>query len=55
MESPQSKKWKEVTDREYQSLMKNDMWKLVELPPDRKLVCCKWVFKVKQGFDGIVE
>ena len=30
---------------EYHSLQKNETWELVNLPPGRKLVKCKWVFK----------
>ena len=29
--------------------------KFVELPKDRKIVGCKWVFKLNKGFDGKVE
>ena len=28
-------------------LQKNNTWELVDLPPWRKLVQCKWVFKTK--------
>lgn len=35
MESPQSKEWKIATNQEYHSLMKNETWELVELPPER--------------------
>ena len=36
----------------FHSLQKNDTWELVILPPGRKLVKCKWVFKSKFGADG---
>ena len=32
---------------EFHSLQKNDTWELVNLPPRRKLVKYKWVFKNK--------
>ena len=32
---------------EFISLHKNNTWELVDLPPGRKLVKCKWVFKTK--------
>ena len=32
---------------EFSSLQKNINWELVDLPPGRKLVQCKWVFKTK--------
>jgi len=40
---------------EYESLMTNNTWTLVPLPTGRKLVSCKWVFKIKQGPNGEVE
>ena len=33
-------------------LQKNDTWELVNLPPGRNLVKCKWVFKTKFSVDG---
>jgi hypothetical protein len=30
-------------------------WDLVELPKDRKVVGCKWVYKLKKGVDGKIE
>ena len=47
--------WKAATDAEYNSLIENKTWKLVELPPGRKAVGCKWVFKLKHDVDGRVE
>ena len=42
-------------DSEMRSLQENDVWDLVELPPGRKTVGSKWVFKKKTGADGTVE
>ena len=39
-------------NKEYNSLQKNDTWELVNLPPRRKLVKCKWVYKNKFFDDG---
>ena len=33
---------------EITSLRENDVWNLVELPVGKKVVGCKWVYKVKQ-------
>lgn len=55
LSSEYSKQWKESTDSEYNSLLENDTWKLVELPPNRKAVGCRWVFKVKYDSEGNVE
>ena len=53
--SKYSEQWKAAVDSEYQSLMENKTWELVELPVDRKAIGCKWVFKVKYGEQGEVE
>ena len=53
--SPNESKWKEAMEAEMQSLERNDVWELVELPKDRKVVGSKWVFKVKVDSDGCVE
>ena len=37
---------------EFSSLQKSSTWDLVDLPPGRKLVQCKWVYKTKFAADG---
>ena len=46
---------KEAAGSEYQSLMENDTWDLVELPKEREVISSKWVFKVKHDSCGKVE
>ena len=41
-----------IHEEEFNSLQKNNTWELVDLPPGRKLVQCKWVFKTKFATDG---
>ena len=55
LSSDQANKWKAAADEEIQSLMENETWDLVKLPPGRKPVGCKWVFKVKHKESGEVE
>ncbi|CAB4038208.1 Retrovirus-related Pol poly from transposon TNT 1-94 [Paramuricea clavata] len=50
-----SVEWKEATDSEYESLMKNDTWELVPPPKGKNIVGSRWVFKVKHTADGSVE
>ena len=52
--SPDESKWKGAMESEMRSLKENEVWDLVDLPPDRKTVGSKWVFKVKTGADGSV-
>lgn len=41
-------------EREMESLHSNEVWELVEPPPDRKIVGSKWIFKRKVDADGAV-
>ena len=50
-----SDKWKEAMKDEMKALERNATWDLVEIPRDRKTVGCKWVYKLKKGFDDKVE
>ena len=53
--SPNKSKWEEAMEAEMSSLQRNNVWELVELPEDRKVVGSKWVFKVKFDGNGRVE
>ena len=44
--------WKTSMKEEFSSLQKSNTWELVDLPPGRKLVQCKWVYKTKFATDG---
>lgn len=48
-------KWKEAMEDEVSSLKKNQTWTLTELPTGKKVVGCKWVFKIKYKPDGCVD
>ncbi|KAK2438205.1 putative mitochondrial protein [Trifolium repens] len=39
---------------EISSIEKNKTWKLVELPPQKKAISVKWVFKLKTNPDGSI-
>src|SRR5713226_2345957 len=45
-------RWKTTMKEEFSLLQKNNTWELIDLPPGRKLVQCKWVFKTKFSADG---
>eukprot|EP00794_Sanderia_malayensis_P002751 gene2751-biopygen2271 len=47
--------WKKAIESEYKSLIKNETWELVDLPADKNLVGCKWVFKTKRNSDGSIS
>jgi hypothetical protein len=42
-------------DKEYQALIDNGTWKLLQLPVGRSTVKCKWVYKVKYLPNGEIE
>nr|GEY17655.1 hypothetical protein [Tanacetum cinerariifolium] len=51
----ESKKWLNVMNVEMQSIKDNDVWVLVELPPNGKTVGSKWLFKKKTDMDRVVH
>ena len=53
--SDHAKEWKIAADSEYEALLQNETWELVELPEDREAIGCKWVFKIKYTSSGEVE
>ena len=47
--------WHQTMTKEIQALEKTHTWDLVELPPNKTPIGCKWIFKIKTRFDGSVE
>ena len=41
--------------KEYQSIIKNDVWEIVPRPKDKSVVSSKWIFKTKHSVDGSIE
>ncbi|GJT01478.1 retrotransposon protein, putative, ty1-copia subclass [Tanacetum coccineum] len=52
---PKSNKWLNAMNVEMQSMKDNEVWDLVDLPPNGKTVGSKWLFKKKTGMDGAVH
>jgi hypothetical protein len=40
--------WKKTMKKNYASLLKNQTWHLVPLPPERNIFKCKWVHRMKR-------
>ena len=40
---------------ELDALHKNNTWDLVDLPPGKSMVGCKWVYKIKTCSDGTID
>ncbi|GKU98927.1 hypothetical protein SLEP1_g11860 [Rubroshorea leprosula] len=47
--------WQQAMKEELQALEKTGTWDLVDLPIDKTLVGCKWVYKITTHSDGSVE
>ncbi|GJW16024.1 retrotransposon protein, putative, ty1-copia subclass [Tanacetum coccineum] len=50
-----SKRWLEAMNAEMQSLKDNQVWSLVDLPPNCKTVRSKWLFKKNSDMDGNIH
>ncbi|GJR77722.1 retrotransposon protein, putative, ty1-copia subclass [Tanacetum coccineum] len=52
---PESDKWLNAMNVEMQSMKDNEVWDLVELPPNGKTLGSKWLFKKKTDMDGAIH
>ncbi|GKC67343.1 retrotransposon protein, putative, ty1-copia subclass [Tanacetum coccineum] len=52
---PESNKWLNAMNVEMQSMRDNEVWELVDLPPNGKTIGHKWLFKKKTDMDGAVH
>jgi hypothetical protein len=41
--------------KEYQSILKNDVWDIFQRPEGKSVVTSKWIYKIKHATDGSVE
>ena len=52
MQVEDSVKWESAMKDEMDSLMSNQTWELTELPPGKKALHNKWVYRIKEEHDG---
>ncbi|GKB93278.1 retrotransposon protein, putative, ty1-copia subclass [Tanacetum coccineum] len=52
---PESNKWLDAMNAEMKSMKYNQVWLLIDLPPNCKTVGSKWLFKKKTDMDGNVH
>ncbi|GKC12776.1 zinc finger, CCHC-type containing protein, partial [Tanacetum coccineum] len=55
LSDPEFDKWLEAMNMEMQSMKDNQVWVLVDLPPNGRTVRSKWLFKKKTDMDGNVH
>lgn len=47
--------WQEAMQIEIDALERNHAWHFTSLPPDKKDLGCKWVYKINRKSDGSIE
>ncbi|GJX80780.1 retrotransposon protein, putative, ty1-copia subclass, partial [Tanacetum coccineum] len=55
LSNPESDKWLDAMNTEMQSIKDNQVWCLVNLPPNGRTVGSKWLFKKKYDMNGNVH
>ena len=54
-EAQEDARWVEAMELEYNSIMKNHTWDLVDRPTKCKVIGTKWVYKVVYKSDGSLD
>ena len=54
-EAKLSQEWKGAMQEEFNMIEKNQTWKLVQRPQDRKVIRVKWVYRTKLNANGSVN
>jgi len=47
--------WKDAMVEEYESIIQNDVWKVIPRPQGKSVVTSKWMFRIKHGANGSIE
>jgi hypothetical protein len=50
-----SENWMTAMQSEYDVIMKNGTWSLCDLPPGKKAIGTKWVYKLKRKPNGTID
>jgi len=54
-EATQHDFWKEAMQHELDALESNETWSFMDLPPGKRPIGCKWIFKVKHKPDDTID
>lgn len=55
LQSNKAEQWIHAMKEEHKSLLDNNTWTLVDLPKNKKVIPCKWVYKTKTDEKGNVS
>jgi len=47
--------WRKAVAEQIQALEKNQTWTMEDLPLDKKIINCEWVYMVKYNSNGSIE
>ena len=47
--------WTTPMQEKYNTLLCNNTWSLVPLPPNQSVIGCKWIFRLKKNPDGSIQ
>ena len=47
--------WVKAMAKKITALQTNNTWEVVDLPPNKKAISCKWVYKIKLKADSSLE
>ncbi|CAH9116972.1 unnamed protein product, partial [Cuscuta epithymum] len=54
-EAPRDPLWRAAMQRELAALERTGTWRIQDLPPGKKPIFCKWVYKIKYKSDGTID
>ena len=54
-EANECSEWKTTMEQEYESIIRNNTWELVELPRGKQTISFKWLYKAKINADGTIN
>ncbi|GKE09905.1 retrovirus-related pol polyprotein from transposon TNT 1-94, partial [Tanacetum coccineum] len=55
VEAVNDEHWRLAMQKEIEALEYNGTWTITNLPPRKKVISCKWVYKTKYNSDGTIE
>lgn len=53
--SPEANEWREAMIKEYEALMRNETWIIVDRPKEKKIIESKWILRTKLKANGEVD